>query len=79
MRICAGFGAQELDLTQVLCTYFDTLMIFQQGSLWQSYSIRTPLYKQTKLYYVILLGPIQNIVDGGISVIWIRESPSEPF
>ena len=43
-------------------TYFDTLMMFQQGSLRQSYLIGTPLYKQAKSDSVILLGPIQNRV-----------------
>ena len=42
--------------------YFDTLMIFQQGSLRQSYLIGTLLYKQAKSDSVILLGPIQNRV-----------------
>ena len=35
-------------------------MMFQQGSLRQSYLIGTPLYKQAKSDSVILLGAIQK-------------------
>ena len=68
-------------------------MIFQQGSLRQSYLIGRPLYKQAKLDSVILLVPIQNTrielwftplwpVDAMVAYlagIWLRKSPCEPL